>query len=123
MPDIDLQRDWKKIVLIIVSAAVLAVLISIIAVFAGRSGQSEEPLSVQRPVFDVGEFTVKPETLMLPDIPVELWRGIYTPVREQKKQWDMEELRQYLYDPQELGAENLRGLNQEKIDRLLNRYR
>lgn len=121
MRDIDLREDWKKILLIVLALGLVAAFISIVAALAGRPLPEEAPTSAPLPL-DTGEFIVRPENLMLPDIPAELWRGIYTPAEKQKRQWGMEELRQFYYDPLEIGAENLRGLNQEKIDRLLKKH-
>ena len=121
-----LADHWKKILLAPVAVTLLAVLLGVV-LFFGRQGRTAatpvvpDSLSAT-PLFDVDEFVVRPETLMLPNIPAELWRGIYTPQQPQKKQWGLADLRRFFYDPQEIGTENLRALNQEKIDTLLKGY-
>lgn len=118
----NLHKHWRTAGLLIVALLLLVVLTALITSLIGGaepSEQAEEPAVLPT----VNEFTVKPETFMVPDIASELWRGIYTPLRHRKQQWGMAELEQFYHDPQEIGAENLRALNQEKIDNFLKNYR
>ncbi len=122
-----------RIIIIAVTILTLAVISSITAFILARPPEIREEFdgvdgadsdgagSFRIPAGN--EFSVHPENLMLPDIPSELWRGVYMPVRRRKTQWGMDELKQFYYDPREIAAENLRAINQKKIDALLNMYR
>lgn len=118
-------EDWKKLIIIIGAASLLAMIITIIAVLAsGPSGeQADERVTDperDRPIMGtIEEFRLTPQGFMFPPVVEEIWYGSYSPLRERKLQWGMEEFSRFYYDPREIGSENLRKQNRKLIDNLL----
>lgn len=128
--EINLREQWKLIAVIVGGAATLAILITIITTAAGNARRTrlEEQVraaeqSVELPLTMLDELRVTPDKLMLPPSADERWLGEYQPLYPERRQWGIDELRQYLYDPREIGSESLRTLNEKTIDDLLDQYR
>ncbi len=119
----DLRTHWKAIVLVALAAGILALVITVIVVASSRKSPVElqENNTPDIPLSIVDELELYPEKLMLPESVNEFWYGVYEPQRRQKKQWGMEELGEYYHDPLGIGTENLRELNRQFIDDLLER--
>jgi hypothetical protein len=130
MIDLDIREHWKLIAIIIAGAALLALIITIFVGLAAR-GRTREDLERQAaieeqavlPLTVIDELELRPEKLMLGPGIEEFWYGDYQPRYPQRRQWGMDDLRRYWYDPRQIGSESLRSVNEELIDEILRHYR
>jgi hypothetical protein len=130
MLDIDFREHWKTILLVVAGIALLACIIALIIGLSSNARRRTAEQEAQAaeaaalvPMSIIDELELRPEKLMISPGLEEFWRGDYQPRHPSRRQWGMEDLRRYLYDPRQIGGESLRRVNRELIEELLEEYR
>lgn len=132
MAEFDPMEHKRLILLIIAGVTLLAVIIAVSVSLIGNARRAsiaarEEAAALERqnqgalPFID--ELEMRREDIVIPPSLDMIWRGRYRPYEPQRRQWSTDDVKKYLYDPRELGGENLRKANQQLIDDMLEQYR
>ncbi|HUZ16796.1 MAG TPA: hypothetical protein VMV68_00295 [Spirochaetia bacterium] len=110
-----LPREIRLFILGALGAAALAVIITVIAMSAGRRPQA--PVAVENGIqkslssLDLSDF-------QFPNSFIETWRPKWYPSRQQEKKWTWTEVEQFWIDPRTSVIKSLSEENDSKMESL-----